>query len=82
MEATDLWQWRLWFLEQLQPGTHTWNTPIAARLRGPLDYSALRAALAIVVQRHATLRTVFVGPEAGLEPRAVVKNQAPEIQPN
>src|SRR3989440_4656816 len=72
-------QWRLWFLEQLRPGTHTWNTPIAARLSGALDYSALRAALAIVVERHATLRTVFVDPGGQLEPRAVVKDQALEI---
>src|SRR5256885_16703133 len=44
-------QWRLWFLEQLMPGTHVWNTPVAARLTGPLDYSALRGALALEIGR-------------------------------
>jgi hypothetical protein len=52
-------QWRLWFLEQIRPGTSAWNTPYAARLRGPLDVDALRRALAAVVERHAPLRTVF-----------------------
>ncbi len=55
-------QWRLWFMEQLRPGTNAWNTPIAARLSGPLDIDALRAALATLVGRHATLRTVFEAP--------------------
>src|SRR5438270_14102675 len=67
-------QWRLWFLEQLRPGTHTWNTPVAARLSGPLDYSAVRRALAIVVRRHATLRTAFTVRQGTLEPRAVLKD--------
>lgn len=52
-------QWRLWFMEQLRPGTNAWNTPIAARLRGPLDLSALRAAVARLVDRHETLRTAI-----------------------
>jgi Condensation domain len=67
-------QWRLWFLEQLRPGTHTWNTPVATRLSGPLDYQALHGALAIVVQRHATLRTVFVVP-SGHQPQLVLSGR-------
>jgi hypothetical protein len=55
-------QWRLWFMEQLRPGTNAWNTPIAARLRGRLDLKSLRSALASLVERHATLRTVFEAP--------------------
>jgi pipecolate-incorporating enzyme len=72
-------QWRLWFLEQLRPGTHAWNTPIAARLNGPLDYSALRRALALVVQRHSPLRTVFIAPRGTLEPRVALKEQPIEL---
>jgi len=52
-------QWRLWFLEQLRPGTNAWNTPVAARLRGPLDVATLRRSLALVLERHPMLRTVF-----------------------
>src|SRR6266550_7492103 len=69
-------QWRLWFLEQLRPGTHTWNTPIAARLSGPLDYSALRGALEIVVRRHSPLHTVFVTRAGQPEPVPVLKDGA------
>ncbi|QFY07526.1 amino acid adenylation domain-containing protein [Nonomuraea phyllanthi] len=59
-------QERLWFLEQLVPGTAVQNVPLAARLRGPLDVSLLRAALGIVIRRHEVLRTVFV--TEGTEP--------------
>jgi GNAT superfamily N-acetyltransferase len=55
-------QWRLWFLEQLRPGTNAWNTPLALRLHGPLDLDALRRSLQALVERHATLRTVFSAP--------------------
>jgi Condensation domain len=55
-------QWRLWFLEQLRPGTNAWNTPVAVRLHGPLDIEALRHSLQLLVQRHTTLRTVFSAP--------------------
>ncbi len=52
-------QQRLWFLEQLRgPGT-AYNLPLAWRLKGQLDPSALTAALNDVVARHESLRTVF-----------------------
>jgi amino acid adenylation domain-containing protein len=52
-------QQRLWFLEQLQPGTSTYNMPSAVRFRGPLDVDALRRSLREVVRRHEALRTTF-----------------------
>ncbi|GAB3897585.1 hypothetical protein GCM10029964_080690 [Kibdelosporangium lantanae] len=52
-------QERLWFLEQLVPGTAVQNVPLAARLTGELDVDVLRAALAAIVRRHEVLRTVF-----------------------
>ncbi|MEP6917618.1 MAG: amino acid adenylation domain-containing protein, partial [Acidobacteriota bacterium] len=52
-------QQRLWFLEQLQPGSAGYNINGAARLAGRLDEPALRAALAAVVVRHESLRTTF-----------------------
>lgn len=64
-------QWRLWFLEQLRPGTNAWNTPVAARLTGPLDVAALHRALQLLVDRHATLRTVFRAHGGNPEPVAV-----------
>jgi hypothetical protein len=53
-------QQRLWFLDQLYPGTAVYNIPAAMRLRGWLDRSALARALAAVVDRHHILRTRFV----------------------
>ncbi|ROO60684.1 amino acid adenylation domain-containing protein/natural product biosynthesis luciferase-like monooxygenase protein [Micromonospora sp. Llam0] len=52
-------QARMWFLERLHPGQGTYNEAVTVRLDGPLDVSALRAALDRLVVRHAALRTVF-----------------------
>ncbi len=56
-------QQRLWFLDQLEPGSAEYLVPLAWRLRGPLDADALRAALARVVDRHEVLRTALVATE-------------------
>ncbi|HVG10832.1 MAG TPA: non-ribosomal peptide synthase/polyketide synthase, partial [Thermoanaerobaculia bacterium] len=53
-------QERLWFLEQLDPGSPVYNMPFALRLAGRLDVPALHAALAEIVRRHEVLRTTFV----------------------
>ncbi len=52
-------QERLWFLEQLGDEGAAYNLPVVLSLRGPLDPSALAAALSEVVRRHEALRTVF-----------------------
>jgi len=61
-------QQRLWFLEQLAPGTSAYNIPLAVRLEGDLDVAALERALNRVVSRHESLRTTFSLSEGG-EPR-------------
>ncbi|TWF97087.1 amino acid adenylation domain-containing protein [Kitasatospora viridis] len=53
-------QQRLWFLDQLHPGSADYNVPMSLWLHGPLDPGALRSALAEVVRRHEVLRTRFV----------------------
>ncbi|KAA3662025.1 MAG: amino acid adenylation domain-containing protein, partial [Chloroflexi bacterium] len=53
-------QQRLWFLDQLEPGTAQFNMPIALRLTGALDVAALQASLQKVVERHEMLRTTFM----------------------
>jgi amino acid adenylation domain-containing protein len=52
-------QQRLWFLEQLNPGSTGYNSTITLRLRGTLDATALRGSLDEVVRRHEVLRTAF-----------------------
>ena len=53
-------QQRLWFLDQLEPGSPFYNISRALRLRGLLDVSALSQALDEIIRRHETLRTSFV----------------------
>ncbi|MFL6202324.1 MAG: amino acid adenylation domain-containing protein, partial [Thermoanaerobaculia bacterium] len=52
-------QQRLWFLDQLEPGSAAYNVAQAVRLRGPLDAAALAWSLGEAVRRHESLRTVF-----------------------
>ncbi|WP_433635017.1 non-ribosomal peptide synthase/polyketide synthase [Nocardia sp. CA-120079] len=52
-------QQRMWFLNRFDPGETVNNIPVAIRLTGDLDTDALAAALADVVARHETLRTVY-----------------------
>jgi hypothetical protein len=52
-------QQRLWFMDQLEPGSAFYNIPAAVRLTGRLDAAALERALAEIVRRHETLRTTF-----------------------
>ncbi|MEV6139120.1 condensation domain-containing protein [Nocardia sp. NPDC051990] len=53
-------QYRLWFMQQLEPDSTTYNVLWAARIIGALDLPRLQAALDIVVSRHEALRTCFV----------------------
>jgi amino acid adenylation domain-containing protein/non-ribosomal peptide synthase protein (TIGR01720 family) len=52
-------QQRLWFLDQLEPGSPFYNIPAAVRLRGALDTPALQHSLDALIARHETLRTTF-----------------------
>ncbi|MFJ3633112.1 amino acid adenylation domain-containing protein [Streptomyces sp. NPDC090112] len=63
-------QARMWFLNRLDTSLPTYVEPLAFSLEGPLDRQALSEALADVVDRHESLRTVF--PEDADGPRQSV----------
>ncbi len=52
-------QQRLWFLDQLEGESATYNMLIPMLLSGTLDLPALEQALAEIVSRHESLRTNF-----------------------
>ncbi|RYZ35944.1 MAG: amino acid adenylation domain-containing protein, partial [Myxococcaceae bacterium] len=52
-------QQRLWFIDQLAPGTSLYNMPLPLRLTGVLDEGALRQSLDALMARHESLRTTF-----------------------
>jgi amino acid adenylation domain-containing protein len=57
--ALSFAQERLWFLDQLQPGTSAYNVPAPVRLRGATSHGALAGALREIVRRHQVLRVTF-----------------------
>jgi amino acid adenylation domain-containing protein len=72
-------QRRLWFLDQLAPGSAAYNIAATLRMRGMLQVAALRRALEELTARHESLRTTFAAPDgdpvqvvAGLVPAALV----------
>jgi amino acid adenylation domain-containing protein len=71
---TSFAQQRLWFLDQLEPGSSAYNLSGAIRLSGALDIAAFIGALSGIVRRHESLRTVFV--EEDGQPRQMIREAA------
>src|ERR1043165_7349186 len=66
-------QRRLWFLEQMEPGSPLYNIPYLVRLSGTLDGPALERSLNTVVERHEALRMNFIA--VGSEPTQVIASK-------
>jgi amino acid adenylation domain-containing protein len=70
-------QQRLWFIDQLEPSSATYNIPLALRVLGPLNQDALHWAVQEIVRRQEGLRTRFPQrdgvPVQEIEPEAEVR---------
>ncbi len=55
-------QQRLWFIEQLQPGSPAYNILQALLLDGTLNIAALEQSINAIIQRHEILRTAIRPP--------------------
>jgi Condensation domain/TubC N-terminal docking domain len=58
-------QQRLWFVDQLEGGSHQYNIFTALRLKGLLDKQALQWAFDEIIRRHEVLRTVYHSSNSG-----------------
>ncbi len=56
---TSFAQQRMWFLDQFEPNSPSYNIPTAVRMEGPLDLGALERTFNEIARRHETLRTTF-----------------------
>lgn len=74
-------QQRLWFLDQLAPGSSAYNFHFALQLVGKLDLPAAQRSIEQIVQRHEVLRTVFESTPAGpvQRPHAALENSVGHI---
>ena len=69
-------QQRLWFIEQFEGPSALYNTPVAVRLTGVVDITALERAVQDVVARHEVLRTLV--PTTDGQPHQLV-TEAPRL---
>ncbi|HEV2705790.1 MAG TPA: AMP-binding protein, partial [Pyrinomonadaceae bacterium] len=65
----------LYFLYQLAPDSSAYNIGGAVRIHAEVDAGAMRRAFRTLVERHASLRTIFITNEEGL-PVQLVQEQA------
>ncbi|MEH2077515.1 MAG: amino acid adenylation domain-containing protein [Nostoc sp.] len=53
-------QQRLWFLDQFEPNSASYNIPFGLRLVGTLNVDALQQSLVEIIHRHEAFRTNFI----------------------
>jgi len=73
-------QQQLWFMDQLSPGSASFNLPMTVRLQGPLELDILNQCLNQMVRRHETLRTVYYSKEEGHPLQRVLPFEPQELK--
>nr|WP_169914817.1 non-ribosomal peptide synthetase [Rhodococcus yunnanensis] len=68
----SLAQQRMWFLNRFDTASAAYNVPVAIRLSGELDVSAVRAAVADVIARHESLRTMYPETDDGVAMQVIL----------
>ncbi len=58
-------QSRLWFIDQLKPGNAAYNVTSLHKLHGRIDAEKLKRSLSRTIERHESLRTIFVSTPEG-----------------
>ena len=77
----SLAQQRMWFLNRFDSDSAANNIPVAVQLRGELDLPALRGAVADIVSRHESLRTIYPSHDGvGYQRVLPAASAVPEIQ--
>jgi len=76
---TSFAQERLWFLEQLEEGSAVYNIPIAIRLSGQLNVTALEKSFNEIVRRHEILRTGFTSHPYGDPSQGIAEGQPVQV---
>jgi amino acid adenylation domain-containing protein/FkbM family methyltransferase len=83
-------QQRLWFIDQLEPGSSLYNVSAAMRLCGQLNVEALQLTLDEIVRRHESLRTTFTVNDANqpvqvinpVQPLALLQLDLESLEPD
>ena len=72
-------QQRLWFIDQMEPGSALYNIPLAGKVSGVLDKNALQKSFNEIVRRHEVLRARFAVSE-GIPVVEIVADQQLTIE--
>jgi amino acid adenylation domain-containing protein len=72
-------QQQLWLASDADPTGSAYNVTRAMTLNGPLDFDALRRAVAALIERHELLRTVFRRRGGSLQ-QVVLPRLAPSVE--
>lgn len=52
-------QKRLWFIENLEPGSLAYTIPLDYKIKGEIDLNIFEQSINVLINRHATLRTTI-----------------------